>query len=333
MIWVGFPDGQLDLRTERKDGPEMFPHADTTRSKTRWLVLGSSVRGALHARAGFPNQDALGWLPEAGEGPPIVSAIADGHGSGKSFRSETGARIAVDIAVQVLMDFVSSWREGLNLSLIKRTAEDHVPRTLTWRWRQTVEEHLRQNPFLTEELDRIVSKEGQAAGQAIEETPQLAYGSTLLAVAVTESYILYVQLGDGDILAVTADGVVRSPLPYDDRLIADETTSLCSLRAENEFRVGFQPITDHSPAVILASTDGYSKSYVDLEGFRRVGPDILSMIRSRGLTQVRADLEDWLVQMSQRGAGTISLSRSTTERRRQTKCLASVERCSSVLGP
>ena len=132
----------------------------------------------------------------------------------------------------------------------------------------------------------------------------LAYGATLLAVVVAESFILYLQLGDGDILVVSEAGEVsRAPLPTDERLFANETTSLCLRDAWREFRSHFQVISASSPALILVSTDGYGNSFRDEAGFLQVGADVLAMIRADGLDAVSASLETWLTEASQEGSG------------------------------
>ena len=63
------------------------------RPRPTWEAFGRSVRGASHVRSGAPNQDAFHWEGSSGRtGPRVILAIADGHGSKKSFRSEQGAR-------------------------------------------------------------------------------------------------------------------------------------------------------------------------------------------------------------------------------------------------
>lgn len=66
-----------------------------------WLAFGASVRGATHAQRDLPNQDALAWAPPDGHGPPLVLALADGHGEARSFRSHHGARLAVQAACEL----------------------------------------------------------------------------------------------------------------------------------------------------------------------------------------------------------------------------------------
>ncbi|MDQ3699739.1 MAG: protein phosphatase 2C domain-containing protein, partial [Chloroflexota bacterium] len=82
--------------------PMTVPLPNTVQGRVaRWRVVGTSVRGASHRRHGLPNQDALRWWPESGLGPPLVLAVADGHGSAKCFRSDVGSRLAVAAAVEV----------------------------------------------------------------------------------------------------------------------------------------------------------------------------------------------------------------------------------------
>jgi hypothetical protein len=270
----------------------------------KWRVIGKSVRGASHVRTGLPNQDAIRWWPESGTGLPLVLAVADGHGSAKCFRSSVGADLAVKIATGVLPVFLESLPEPLNLSAVKRWAAEDLPREIVRRWRDDVADHVSENPLTRKELERLDAKVDVTKRRQVALDPILAYGATLLTVVVAESFILYLQLGDGDILAVSEMGVVsRPPVPADERLFANETTSLCSRDAWRDFRSHFQVISGPPPALILVSTDGYANSFRDEAGFLQVGADILEMIRADGLDTVDAGLETWLAEASQDGSG------------------------------
>ena len=268
-----------------------------------WRIIGASVRGASHLRAGLPNQDAIRWWPESGTGLPLILAVSDGHGSAKCFRSDAGARYSVSAAITEMKDLLAGQPDPSNLSAIKRMAEERLPQTVARTWANTVNTHLEANPFSTGELEALESKEGLAARQAVEANPLLAYGATILTVLITELFILYLQLGDGDILVVSAAGEVTRPLPKEERLFGNETTSLCSRDAWRDFRIGFQALSSVPPALILVSTDGYANSFRDEEGFCRVGSDLLEMLRADGVDQVRASLETWLTHASQAGSG------------------------------
>lgn len=268
-----------------------------------WRAIGASVRGAAHVRAGMPNQDAWRCLPASAQGPPLIVAVSDGHGSARSFRSHIGSERAVDLAVWVLQDLLDGQPDPLNLSAIKRTAEERLPQEIVRRWKEAVEQDLQAQPFTPDELALVTQKQSAQAAAEVKEHPLLAYGATLLIVLVDKAFILYLQLGDGDILTVSESGVVERPLPEDTRLFANQTTSLCMPEAWRDFRIRFQALSGPPPALILLSTDGYANSFVNDEAFLKVGSDIWDILRTEGLAVVEAELTNWLEHASTAGSG------------------------------
>lgn len=271
--------------------------------KMEWRVIGQSVRGAAHNRLGLPNQDAIHWLPASGVGPPIILGVSDGHGSPKSFRSDIGSRLAVERSAWMVQDLIDGQPDPTNLSAIKRTAEDYLPREIVRSWEQVVNNHLDENPFTDEELTTLSRQQGDGARKQVEDNPLLAYGATILIVLVTENFIIYLQLGDGDILVVDEDGIVSRPMPKDDRLFANETTSLCRSEAWRDVRFRFQALYGKQPAMILLSTDGYANSFRSDEAFMRVGTDMLGMLRKNGIDPIKKNLKLWLQETTKAGSG------------------------------
>ena len=267
-------------------------------SPAEWRAIGCSVIGASHVRAGVVNQDALS-LPEPRSGPPLLVAVADGHGSARYCRSDVGARMAVDVVTAIVQRcFVDERPAEAGPSVLKRSAEEDLPRELVAAWRKRVEGHLAESPLTAEELEAV-------GGDGV-----LAYGTTVLAVLVAADFILYLQLGDGAILAVGAGGEVRRPLPPDERLLGNETTSLAGPDAWRDARVAFQWLpadADDSakapPALILVATDGYPNSFRDPAGFDQVGSDLLGAARDHGVGYVERHLGEWLAEATQRGSG------------------------------
>lgn len=263
-------------------------------------VTGASVRGAAHRRSDVPNQDAVAWLPPSGAGDLVVAAVADGHGSPKSFRSREGAARAVTVATEVLWSRFGGARQfGTSRSGESLRAGLHE---IVSRWRDDISAHVDITPFSDEELATLDERAGEQAVRDVRHNPWLAYGTTLLTVVVTPTATLYAQLGDGDILAVSAHGRVRHPLPSDQRLVADETTSLCDARAAAEFRTLVEP-RHRGPRLVLVSSDGYSNSFASDDAFRQVGSDLHSMIESDGIAAVSSRLEGWLTETTDSGAG------------------------------
>lgn len=270
-----------------------------------WSVIGRSVRGSSHLRSGLPNQDAIAFQTSPDGAPPVVLAVSDGHGSPKCFRSSVGAQFAAKLAIEVTIKFLDGMKNSPP-SAIRGAAERLLTADIVKAWTQVVGEHFERNPFSVEELDRLEQEVGANARQAaIAPGNHLnAYGATLLLSAVSDSFLFYLQLGDGDILAVSdKTRQVEEPLPQDASLMANETTSLCMEGAQKLFRFRFQFVQEVPPALILASTDGYSNSFTTPDDFHKVGTDLLDMIQADGLAQVDNGLAAWLDDASRSGSG------------------------------
>lgn len=273
---------------------------DVTNAVTeqRWLTLGATIRGPQHQRQELPNQDALEYTRT--NDLPLFFAMADGHGSKRSMRSDQGSRLAVECALEILSGlknnelFSSEIKDNSSfLSEIKNQATTKFPKALVEQWQGAVRKHLEEHPFTPAERELL------------GDADLLAYGTTLLTVVVTEAFIGYWQIGDGDILAVWRNGKVDRPISRDVRFIANETTSLCSPKAWKEFRVVIQPLLADPPNLILLCTDGYSNSFVGEEDFFQAGRDFLALLESEseGVTFVQNNLENWLAQTAQAGSG------------------------------
>ncbi|MBX3000989.1 MAG: protein phosphatase 2C domain-containing protein [Caldilineaceae bacterium] len=263
----------------------------TQHEPDQWYLLGYSQIGATHQRAGRPNQDAMSVADGSTATtapPPLVVAVADGHGSARYARSDQGASIAVACAVQLLDEMLKSARETeASYSEVKRYAEERLPQLLVQRWRDEVESELKRHP----------------PDDGDDETGILLYGTTLLAMALTESYMIFLQIGDGDFRMVTEEGHVYAPLQQDQRLLGTETFSLAQAKAWKYVRVHFQMWGDTLPALLMLSTDGYSNSFVSPEDFDRVGSDLLTLLRAEGVDAIQRKLPEWLKEASEAGSG------------------------------
>lgn len=255
-------------------------------------MIGESVRGASHRRSGIANQDDINYYPGQGESDTVMIAVSDGHGSPRCFRSDRGAEFAVQAAIGALRDFICDQDTHQSLSDVRQTAKNRLPREITMRWRSSVESDCNVYPF------------SESESQILKDHSHFyAYGATVISICVTPSFILYIQLGDGDILTVSAKGEVERPLPADTRLFANETTSLCATHAWADFRFWVQTDVDNFPDMILLSTDGYANSFQDDSGFLKAARDIWEMIQSEGKDYVQNHLEEWLNETSEGGSG------------------------------
>ena len=208
--------------------------------------------------------------------PIALVAIADGHGGARHCRSETGSRIAVDVTVAVLRDIVAALDEASPSERSQLAAVD-IPTRIVTAWTAAARAHLAHSPMSDEEWRAIESAEGPAAMDAVRNDPLLAYGATLLAVLATAQCTVILQLGDGDVLAVTADGSTTRPIPVDERLNGNLTTSICRAGAESDFRTVVLSTLETQPALLLLATDGYANSFKSDADFLQVGRDFLDM--------------------------------------------------------
>lgn len=266
------------------------------KQNSSWYVLYESVRGRSHKNTG--NQDALAYWQEKENGP-VILAIADGHGSAKCFCSEIGATLAVETAVDVVRwlweKYVAADFEELQKNL------NGIPDELVGSWKMKVFEHQKTSDIFHQRLADLESRE-PGIREIIAKNPTLPYGTTILVALVTEQYGILWQLGDGDILLIYADGEIKNPMPKDERLFANETTSLCQANAQDNFRSGGMA-GERKPALIMLSTDGYSNSFSRQEGFLKVGRDYLNLIREEGIAVVEQNLAVWLDDTSRNGSG------------------------------
>ena len=247
--------------------------------KFTWRATGASSRGKAHDANGMPNQDAFACNARGGA-MPLVVAVSDGHGGEAYFRSDVGSRFAVDAALEVLQ---------------RPPAQKDLPAALVHAWRARVDAHLRSNPFTPQE-QMIVARQTWGAD------PVEAYGATMLALALYEREIVYVQLGDGDLLRVAQDGRTERMFFKDPRLAVNQTHSLCDPEAETLLQQRREARNGDDPAMLMAATDGYSNSFASDNDFLKIGDDLLQMIRESGIDDVSEELPRMLKETSDAGS-------------------------------
>lgn len=268
-----------------------------------WKVAHACVRGSSHQRSGLPNQDAVQCAVTPGaQGTVAVAVVSDGHGSPRHFRSQIGSSLAVSTVAATLQGFLrDSVASNGHVPFVPEQVHE-LERKIVSGWLAAVQSDLEHNPFTEAELAALEKEEGAEGRASVESSPELAYGATLLAAAATDKVLLYLQLGDGEILSVSAQGTTTRPLPPDDRLIANQTTSLCQPEAWKDFRSSW--VTDGAiPSLVLLSTDGYANSFRSDEDFLKIGQDYLEIIREQGIASLAEELPAILTEATQQGSG------------------------------
>jgi hypothetical protein len=272
-----------------------------------WQVVAKSVRGASHERTGTINQDAV-LYSSLETSPGVLLAVADGHGSRKSFRSASGAKFAVEAAHEVSNRIFNDKIDALSAEKRPESALKAWPASVLEAWKRRVETHLKEQPLQDTMAVRPADPRPESGppspSTSLGPKTYLVYGSTCLGTVVTSDVLFFSQLGDGDILTVDFSGKVERPLPKDERFIGNETASLCSPDALSIWRLRWVDLKrEPAPAMVLMATDGYGNSFRDEAGFQKVASDIWEIVCHEGFETVSQELESWLTEASREGSG------------------------------
>lgn len=262
-------------------------------SGMQWQVIGEAVQGAQHIAQGRECQDWIDWCSTK---TYHILAVSDGHGS--SYFGREGARIAVEVAINVFEDVI---RQRQLLQENYNVLREQLPRSIVRRWRQKVLDWYHHSGEYVLPPNDAGNSDKSDKGLTEQEIIR-QFGCTLITVALSGQVICYLQIGDGDILAVSPDRQVVAPLPDDDLLIANETTSLCLPSAELYFRFRIIPFGVFLPQLIMVSTDGYVNSFATREDFEQAALDYLDILSKR-YVDVSQSLSKWLQETSAKGSG------------------------------
>jgi hypothetical protein len=251
-----------------------------------WTVMSGTQIGSVHVRDGRPNQDAVRtWA----EGDAAVVAVADGHGHYAHFRSDVGARIAVDCAVETL---ISALPDLTDVAAAERMIAEVGARTVE-AWTAKVRRHAAEQPFEA----------------SVPSDPLRPYGTTLLAMAVTGDALALFQIGDGDTVVVNGSGRAFRPLPEDPELDGVNTASLCQPNPLRSLRAGAIDVRERDVVLAFQCTDGFGSSRVDAEGWwQQTGEELVQFGRERGPDWVAEQLPGWLVEPAQVGGDDTSMA-------------------------
>lgn len=252
-----------------------------------------TVQGASHIRKGIVCQDDS---KSTCFGNACAAAVADGHGDIRYFRSNVGSHFAVEAALKAIKEFVN--RENSNgTSKDSEEKLNQLKKNIILNWNNKVSRHFNSHPFTAEELAPLSEsrKSNLMSGKFIES----AYGTTLIAAAMTPDYWFGMQIGDGDCCAFHPDGTIDF-VPIEPGLVGNITTSLCEPDAIFKFHHIFQRGT---PAAIVMSTDGVKNSFTSSENYHKFLHKIITAFSTEQYNATKANLQDFMAEMTARGSG------------------------------
>jgi len=246
---------------DRQGGLSAPEGGDVEYNEVEAYATAAAVPGVSHVcGGGTPCQDAAGaWRDER----TVILALSDGHGDKKYTRSEVGAAMAVDVAIDCMRDAIAGWRQDAGHfsasrrdQVLEERAGRHIPARIISEWYRRVRLH-----------DRMVRAIGNEE-PAVEEdemgwTPVVtSYGATLLVVAIFDGLALALQLGDGEI--VWADAEERGHRVFEPAEKKFGSNATESLATAGKAVWGMQVVCRELPDLrfVLLCSDGVADPYI-----------------------------------------------------------------------
>ena len=252
-----------------------------------WAIISECITGSSHLRNHKPCQDAVKSLEIEGVG--VLCALADGHGSERCPYSQDGAELAVSSALSLVETIIGHHKDQNLYEALRNIKDITLPKTIEREWKQAVQA-----------FHKIQDREKTDSDKAL----YTLYGTTLIVLLVTQTFVFAVQIGDGDILSVFEEGetswVITPDVQY-----GTETYSLCLSESWKHFKSQLIALGEHTavPKLFLASTDGYANSFVHSSEFLKIGKDYLESIKENQVDYVKKNLRPWLTHTSKCGSG------------------------------
>lgn len=267
-----------------------------------------SVRGSSHIKSGMVCQDFSSiFVSELF----CMAVVCDGHGSSKHFRSAVGAKKAAEVAIESVKEFTrcinelplhndeNSLQEDELAKLSDKKKLDklvQLEKSIIHKWNNEVTLHKEEHSFQEDELSALTDKEKAV----VSENHYVAYGTTLIVVAMSDSYCFGIKIGDGDCMAIDENGNVFDPVPENRLLQFNITTSLCDKKAISNFRHFWR---EEPVAGVVISTDGVRNSFENTEFYNVFCRTMLKDIDETGDDWSKDDLESFLAKLSEHGSG------------------------------
>lgn len=259
------------------------------------------TQGFGHKKKGIPCED-YGIKFENDKCKIFV--LGDGHGDSNCPRSNFGSHTICEVAVQEMELFVNevSNQQLIGQLLDKNTSKELVNkliRAIFDRWRQIVNEDFTKKP-LNEKEESEAKKyiEYYKRGEMIEHI----YGTTFIAVLMTDLYVLLLQQGDGRCVVFDCNGNATQPIPWDDRCFANVTTSVCDEDAVQSCRYHIIDLKKAPIIACIGGSDGVEDSFGTMEKMYTYYREKLQIACESGIDKLEEHLCETLPILSEKGS-------------------------------
>ena len=257
-----------------------------------YSIINSSVQGASHKKSKLPNQDSykIVEIPNA-----VIIAVADGHGNKTCLHSKKGSAMADRVFCSMMSDLLSNYADDMDALklLLSEEGNKFISDQIEKEWKRRIIRSYRRLKN-TDVQPRLTIEEKKSIWQQ--------YGTTLLGLVMTPTFVFAYQLGDGDI--VLSEDSVSKRIIESDGLLGTDTFSLSGINAWKYSKSTVIPIPEIKDSCsIMLSTDGFSNSYSNDEVFFETAHDYHLAIKKYGADTIQNNLSAWLKETSSGGSG------------------------------
>lgn len=253
-----------------------------------------SVQGASHIKKNKECQDAaLSYYDD----DCAIAIVCDGHGGDDYMRSAYGSQFGVKVAEENIKNFIKNIKSD-DLKQNNKLLIKQLEASIINDWNEAIYTHYEENPFTEDELAVISDK---AKKKYLEDKRiESAYGTTMIAVGMTNEFWIGLQIGDGKCVAVNPEGKFLQPIPWDNKCFLNATTSICDSHALENFRHFY---SEKLPIAVFVGTDGIDDCFKNDEQLNNLYKTVLYSFMTTDFDEAISDLNDYLPRLSAKGSG------------------------------
>lgn len=265
-------------------------------------MICASVQGASHIRKNIPCEDyGMKYENEHCQ----IFVLGDGHGDTNCPRSSIGSEYVCKTAVECLCEFEKnirecSWTEKLFDPKEAEALVRQLIRSIVGKWSEKVSEEYSSHPLSEEEIGGLSEeyalkyKSGQRIGHI--------YGTTLIAGLQTDRYLLLIHQGDGRCVAFDKNGDPSQPVPWDEKCMANITTSVCDDDAVSRCRYNVIDMSENPVIACFSGSDGVEDSFSSFDSMYSFYRMLIKRICEDGTAETEKYLMEYLPEFSAKGS-------------------------------
>jgi hypothetical protein len=255
-----------------------------------------SSRGSSHIKKNKVCQDCSASYEDIGS-DSVIAVVCDGHGGDDYVRSDVGSKLGCAVAEKNIKNFLKNVAKDEFLVNADKML-NNLEASIINGWNEAIYMHWKSNPFNEAEIAVISEK---ARKKYIDEKRvESAYGTTMIAVAMTSEFWFGIHIGDGKCVVVDSESCFLQPIPWDEKCFLNATTSICDSKAIENFRHFY---SEKLPAAVFVGSDGIDDCFQNDEQLNNLYKTVLYSFATSGFDEALTGLEEYLPRLSAKGSG------------------------------